>query len=430
MRSQEGQAGWYTWAVMDDRLTRRNALLNIFGESLWGLKANLVVPSVVLAVLLYQFGASPELIGAISAIEISMQLVPQMLGSYIFHSRARRKVQLVAWHYLVMLPFNLIMGILTFFASQMDPAVYRAAMLASFAGYIGAIGVVAASWVEYFLGTIYDASIRGTVMGLSSFGASLAGTGGALFAGWLIRTLPGSDAYAWLYVLSWALGMISITMFLFIKDPGGANAPEVGRPTLAELRESLSLSLGIANFRNYLVGRVLAVAGFSLIPFIAIFFTSAAGGGLSKDLVVSCFSGYTVANAVGALTLGRLGDRFGHRWGMLFGAGMQAVTLGIAVLVPGVVGCILTYVGAGLANSCGFVSHANLVMEMCPPNSNRVAHISIANLFIGIVGALAPLLSGWAVATWNVPTLFTACLGISLAALGWFLLRFKEPREI
>jgi MFS family permease len=312
----------------------------------------------------------------------------------------------------------------------MDPGVYRALMLAGFAGYIGAIGIVAASWVEYFLATIYDSSIRGTVMGLSSFGASFAGTGGALFAGWLIGALPGTDAYAWLYVLSWALGMVSITMFLFIKDPGGTNAPESHRPTLAELRESLRLSLGMANFRNYLAGRVLAVAGFSLIPFIAIFFTSASGGGLAKELVVACFSGYTVANALGALALGRLGDRFGHRWGMLFGAGMQAVTLGVALLAPGVAGCILTYVGAGLANSCGFVSHSNLVMEMCPEDiPNRVAHISIANLFIGLIGALAPLISGWVVSNWSVPRLFTICLGISLAALAWFLLRFKEPRR-
>jgi hypothetical protein len=77
--------------MLMDTLTRRNALLNIFGESIWGLKANMVVPSVILAVLLYQYGASPELIGAISAIEISMQLIPQMAGGYIFHSRARQR---------------------------------------------------------------------------------------------------------------------------------------------------------------------------------------------------------------------------------------------------------------------------------------------------------------------------------------------------
>ena len=414
---------------MDDHLTRRNALLNIAGESLWGLKANLVVPSVILAVLLYQYGASPELIGTISAIEISMQLIPQMLGSYVFHSRARRKVQLVRWHYLVMLPFTLIMGILIFFADQMDPALFRTGMLVSFACYIAAIGVVAASWVEFFIGTIYDAGIRGTVMGLSSFGASLAGTGGALFAGWLIGVLPGIRAYAWLYVISWILGMVSITLFLFIKDPGGVDHPEVGPPSLAELAASLRFSLALVNFRNYLIGRVLAVCAFGLIPFIAIYFTSNAGGGLAKETVVASFAAYTLANAAGALALGRLGDRLGHRWGILFGAGMQAVTLGIAILVPGGVGCILTYLGAGLANSCGFVSHANLVMEMCPPeNKHPVAHISIANLVIGIPAAAAPILAGWVAGTWSVPTLFTACLVISLVALLWLVLRFKEPR--
>jgi MFS family permease len=415
---------------MDNQLTRRNALLNILGESVWGLKANLVVPSVILAVLLYQYGASPELIGAISAIEISMQLIPQMAGGYIFHSRAHRKTQLVLWHYSAMLPFTLLMGILTFFADRLDPSTYRLGMLVCFACYMGAIGVVAASWVEFFLGTIYEPEIRGTVMGLSSFGASAAGTGGALFAGWWIGAINGTQAYAWLYVFSWVLGMISITLFLLIKDPGGVDAPEEPRPGVRVLTDSMRASLVEPNFTNYLAGRVLSVIGFSLIPFIAIYYTSVSGGGVAKDYVVAFFAAYTIANALGALALGRLGDRYGHRWGMLFGAGMQAVTLGVAVSVSGVPGCILTYVCAGLANSCGFVSHSNLVMEMCPPeNKNRVAHISVANLIIGIPAAVAPILSGWAAGTWSIPTLFIICLGISLVSLLWLLLRFKEPRS-
>jgi len=409
--------------------TRRNAKLNILGETVWGLKANLVVPSVILAVLLYQYGASPELIGAISAIEISMQLVPQMAGGYIFHSRARRKGQLVLWHFVVMLPFTLLMGILTFFADQMDPALYRLGMLICFACYMGAIGVVAASWVEFFLGTVYEPEIRGTVMGLSSFGASAAGTGGALFAGWWIGSVTGIQAYAWLYVFSWVLGMISIALFLLIQDPGGADAPEVARPGLHVLAASMRASLNSANFRNYLVGRVLALVGFSVLPFIAIYYTSSMGGGLAKDFVVACFAAYTIANALGSLVLGRMGDRYGHRWGILFGMTMQIITLGVAILVTGVAGVILVYLGAGLASSCGFVSHSNLVMEMCPPeNKNRVAHISIANLVIGIPAAVAPILSGWVAGQWHEPTLFAICMGISLGALTWMLLRFKEPR--
>jgi MFS family permease len=336
----------------------------------------------------------------------------------------------VLWHFAVMLPFTLLMGILTFFADQMDPSLYRIGMLVSFACYTGAIGVVAASWVEFFLGTIYEPDIRGTVMGLSSFGASATGTLGALFAGWWIGSVGGIQSYAWLYVFSWLLGMVSIAMFLFIQDPGGADAPETARPGLRHLAASMRASLNSANFRNYLGGRVLSVISFSLLPFIAIYYTSAAGGGLADDFVVACFAAYTIANALGALALGRLGDRYGHRWGVLFGPGMQAVTLGLALLIPGAPGCILVYLGAGLANSCGFVSHSNLVMEMCPPeNTNRVAHISIANLVIGIPAAVSPILSGWIAGRWSEPALFAICLGLSLVALAWLLLRFKEPRQ-
>jgi MFS family permease len=410
-------------------LTRRNAILNIIGESVWGLKASLVVPSVILAVLLNHYGASPELIGAISAIEISMQLVLQMAGGYLFHSRAKRKNQLVLWHFTAMLPFTLLMGILTFFADRMPAGAYRVGMLFCFACYMGAIGVVSASWVEFFLGTVYESGIRGTVMGLSSFGAATAGTVSALFAGWWIGRMPGTQAYAWLYVFSWMLGMISISLFLLIKDPGRDGAPEEPRPGVRVLAASMRASLNSANFRNYLLGRVLAVCGFSLLPFIAIYYTSTLGGGLANDYVVACFSAYTIANALGGLFLGRLGDRWGHRWGILFGAAMQAVTLGAALLVSGAAGVILVYLGAGLANSCGFVSHYSLVMEMCPPeNKNRVAHISIANLVIGIPGAVAPILSGWVAGSWNIPALFAICLGLSLVALVWLLLRFKEPR--
>lgn len=409
--------------------TRRNALLNISGEAVWGLKASLITPSVVLAVLLHQYGASPELIGSISAIETSMLLLPQMLGGYLFHSRAHRKVQLVLWHYLAMLPFSIIMGVLTLFSPQIDPAIYRVAMLVCFACYTGTIGIVLASWFEYFLGTIYDGSIRGTVMGLSAFAAAVTGTFGALFAGWLIQALPFPDAYGYLYLISWGLGMLSITLFLFIKDPGSVNAIAEPRPSVKSLVDSLRMSMGEPNFRAYLFGRVLAAVGFGIVPFIAIYYTSQLGGGLASETVVASYSAFTVANAVGSLVLGRLGDRMGHRMGIILGAGMQVLALLIAVLISGPLGCILTYAGAGLASSCGFVSHYNLVMEMCPPqNTNRVAHISTANLVIGIPASLAPLLAGWIAGTWGIPVLFMICIAVSLGAVLWLGLRFKEPR--
>ncbi len=265
-------------------------------------------------------------------------------------------------------------------------------------------------------------------MGLSSFGASILGTGGAFFAGWMIKTVPAPEVYGWLYLISWALGMASISLFMFIKDPSSADTIEQPRPKIMDLLTSMKLSWALGNFRRYLVGRILAVVGFSIVPFIAIYYTTAEFGNLPKDFVVSCFAAFTIANAFGSLIFGRLGDRLGHRWGILFGASMQVIALFFAISFPTAIGCILVYLFAGLTSSCAFVSHYNLVIEMCP-SENRVAHISMANLLIGAPSALAPLFAGWIAAQWGIPILFLVCAIISLLAVIWFSLFFKEPRR-
>jgi fucose permease len=53
----------------------------------------------------------------------------------------------------------------------------------------------------------------------------------------------------------------------------------------------------------------------------------------------------------------------------------------------------------------------------------------MANLLIGLPSALAPLAAGWIAATWSIPILFMICAVISLLAVIWFSLVFKEPRH-
>ncbi len=45
---------------------RRNALLNIIGESVWGLQSNVIMSATVLTVLLRHFGAQARMIGVSS----------------------------------------------------------------------------------------------------------------------------------------------------------------------------------------------------------------------------------------------------------------------------------------------------------------------------------------------------------------------------
>ena len=420
--------------------TLRNAIANVTGESLWGFQGNLVASATVLTVLLREYGASERMIGAIAAIETAAFLIPQGVGVYLFRSPRRRKVHLVGFHLVAIIPFLFILSGVAALAPSLDgaaapasgwrlaPGILCWALLAGWAGHIVMIGVVVAAWNDWWA-NVFEKGIRGTVMGASMAAAALTGTGGALLAGWLLRVSPHPRIYAWLYLAAGTIAVISICAFLFIRDPAEHEPDADLSMSLPDLLAKFRHSLEDANFRAFLIGRMLAAVGFCIVPFIAVHYTSAAAGGLSGGTVVSCGAGMTIAMAASSLLLGRMGDRYGHRTGILAGAATQIVALVVLLTCTGWVGCVLAYAGAGVCMGVGWVSHYNMLFETCPHDS-RMAHITVGNLALGLATAAAPLVAGVVAEHWGLTRLFVGCLVLSVCALLWFLVRVKEPRHI
>jgi MFS family permease len=407
---------------------RRNSTLNAAGEALFGFKANLIASATVLTVLLREYGASPRLIGAVWSIETAGALLPQLLGLYVFHSYRQRKRRLILWHMVVMLPVLGVMSALTCMASSLDPAVYRWSMLAGHAYYWLMIGVVNAAWSDFLAG-IFPTSIRGTVMGLAMFAASFAGALGGLVAGYLIRSFPAPQVYAALYGVAWGLGTLSMCLWIPVDDTALRDSTEPPPPSIPLLAKHFAHSLADGNFRAFLLARILATLGFCIIPFIALRFMDPASGGLSRSTIVSCGAVMTLGFSLGSLVMGPLGDRYGHRLGVLLGSGLQVVALLVLLFIPGLAGCILAYGCAGICNACGCVSHYNMIFETCP-HEHRMAHISIGSLLIGAPMAFAAVLAGL-IAEWSsLDAVFGLCLALSAMAFVWCLLRVKEPRTL
>jgi MFS family permease len=407
---------------------RRNSALNAAGEALFGFKGNLMASATVLTVLLREYGASPRLIGAVWSIETAGALLPQLLGLYVFHSYQQRKRRLILWHVVVMLPIVGVMSALTCLAPRLDPAVYRWSMLAGHAYYWFMIGVVNAAWTDFLAG-IFPVNIRGTVMGLAMFAASFAGAAGGLVAGYLIGIFPSPQVYAALYAAAWCLGTLAMCLWIPVDDSALRESPEPPPPALRTLGRHFAQSLSDRNFRAFLVARILATLGFCIIPFIALRFMSPAGGGLSRSTIVSCGAAMTLGFSLGSVVMGPLGDRHGHRLGVLLGAGLQVVALLVLLRVPGLGGCILAYGCAGVCNACGNVSHYNMIFETCP-HAHRMAHIAVGNLIIGAPMAFAAVLAGLIAERSSLDTVFRICLVLSAAAFAWCLLRVREPRTL
>ncbi len=412
-----------------NRRELRNTTINVAGESIWMFQASMIAPTTVLAMLLNSLGAGETMIGSISSIEGGLMVAPQILGNYLFHSRRHRKSQMMLWHVLCMLPCLLGLAVMAHPALPISNELRRWGLLACFGGFMFTMGVVTPAWMDW-IAHIFTLKRRGTVMGLTWGVAAAASIAGPQISGWAINTWPRIETYSWLYACAAVIAYASITLFWFMDDHEALAAPPTAPPRTAELIARFRHSLQDRNFRAFLIGRLLAMAGFCMLPLMAIYYRSPQGGGLSDGDVVR-FSGGAgaIGMAAAGLVFGRIGDKHGHRIGVLFSAGAQVATLGILLTTQGFWSCVAANFCAGVCGAAAMVSYSNMLFETCP-HENRMAHITVANLIVSAAAIGAPLAAGASAAAWGIKPLFAACLAFSAAALVWFILRVQEPRDI
>jgi len=299
---------------------RHNALCNIATETLWGFQTAMVMPTTVLTVLLTQLGASEGMVGLIPSLD-GLTLFMSVFGIYLFRSHKKRKFRIIIYHYLTIIPLLGLMGVLVLVHDYISPAILKYLLLGCWALFMGSIGIVVTSWIDW-IAHLFRREIRGTVTGVTWACSNLSGIAGALTAGWALRHYNNIATFGWLYLAACVFATLSITVFLAIRDPA-VDLEEDLAPGLHEMIAAARESLLDRAFRGLLIGRCLSLAGFCVGPFIALHYLSPAGGALSDGLVISMGAAQTVGTAICCMLFGRIGDRIGHRFGMLVGIGFQ-----------------------------------------------------------------------------------------------------------
>ncbi len=406
----------------------RNTTINIVGESIWMFQASMIAPTTVLAVLLHSLGAGETMVGSISSVEGGLMVAPQIIGNYLFHSRRHRKRHMMLWHFLAMIPCLLGLAAMANPAMGLSPEFRRWGLLTCFAMFMFTMGVVTPAWLDW-IAHIFGVGRRGTVMGLTWCVAAASSVAGPQIAGWAINTWPGMGTYSWLYFCASLIAYASITLFCFMDDHQAKDAGPTSPPQLGELIVKFRQSLADRNFRAFLVGRLLAMAGFCMLPLVVLHYTSAEGGSMSEGDVIR-FSGTAgaIGMAAAGLLLGRVGDKHGHRIGVLAGAGFQVAVLAVLLTTRGSWSCMAAYFLTGACVASAAVSYANMIFETCP-HENRMAHITVANTIVSAAAIGAPLAAGMTASAVGIRPLFAICLAFSVLALAWFILRVKEPRD-
>ncbi|MCX5662750.1 MAG: MFS transporter [Planctomycetota bacterium] len=446
---------------------RHNVFMCAAGEGLWSLGMGLVSSGTVFPFLLTALGMGPSVIGLVGTIESACAIIPQLLGAFLFRGTDNLRVRLAFWHAAYVVPFIVVMALLLCFSPRLSPMLVATGLLVCWGGFYACVSVIVASWIDW-LGHVFSPRIRGTVFGLLGAVASAAAALAGLVAGWLVAGDDSVTGYARNYFIAAGLGVVSMGAFYLMKDTPAlaehTQAASQGRAPAhapwASVRASMAASLRDRTVRGFLIARSLSVMGFAFPPFMSLHFASSQGGNLSTEFIFSCGAAQALGTAAGCLVMGRVGDKRGHRLGLIVGAALQCVALVIPLCFVGGWPCVASFVLAGLAMGGTSVAHSNLLLESCP-HDQRQAHITICNVTLAIPAATAPLLAGLLAEHYDelrfhlfvyivprLPTaatqtlisllsgsvgylpIFIASLAMSLAATTWILARLHDPRNL
>jgi MFS family permease len=407
---------------------KSNALKCVLGEGVFGAGMGFVASMTALPLLLRSLGAGDLIVGLAGSIAMAGWLLLQPLGLFVLGRRRRAKRFLVPWSLGFSVPTYLAMGATVFFLAVRAPRLCALLVLVIFAVRVLGAGMTIPFWSEW-QAAVFRQGIRGRVIGLMAAASGLGFSLAALTSGWVQEWLPFPGNYALLFCVPVAFYIAAMGFYVRVREPEEFSAPY--QPLRAgDLFRRFGASLGDANFRRYLVGRLLLTLGGGAAAFFAVHFRSPEGGGLSDALVIKLGMLITFPQAASSYLLGRLGDRAGHKAGVVIGALAQVAAILFAFLGTGPLACAFCFSLLGIAWSAGAVAHQNMLLETCPHDS-RAAHVTLSNMVLAPFVFLVPLGTGWVM---ELLADRRAGIGLTLiptlVGVAWLALAVREPRHI
>ena len=407
---------------------RKDARRAAIGEGVWGLGMGLMAPLTVMPLLIQRLGGGPVEIGLVCGTVTAGFLLSQPIGTLIWKHGGGKRNTILAYHIITSLPMFAAMAAVIWFLAPKPEAhrLARVLLIVLFAVRVLTTGVIVPVWQDWMAG-LFSTRSRGRALGLCGAASCVGVSVAALAAARIEQQMAFPANYSVLFGAATVLFAVSLASFFLVS--AGEPHPDTARPRLGELLGRFRRSLGDRTFSRYLVGRVLLTMGGGATAFMAIHFSSVDGGGLDGATIIGLGALVTLTQAGASLLLGAMGDRAGHRRGVLIGAMAQVAAIGAAFCGMGALACALSFVCLGVAYGSGGVSHQNMIYETCP-HDNRVAHITMSNIVLGPFVAAVPVATGMLVAQTSILTAFAACMAPTVLGTLWIILMVDEPREI
>jgi MFS family permease len=404
---------------------RRNYRLGVINGVLFALGDSLSSAGLVLALLVRQLGGSLALVGLLPALQIGGFLLPQMLVGGRLQAMPYKLLLYRRAAVARMSAFGVLL--LAIFAAGSLPSntsLWLIIICYSIFNFGGGTSTLA---FQDVVAKVIPPRRRGSFFGTRQLlGGLLTFALVGPLVRWLLSDaspLPFPYNYGALGVLAWISMSIGLFAFAIVKEPPQTQLGKRMR-VIEGLRRAPAIMRANANYRWFIISRMLTRVGQIAEPFYIIYATEALGlppGVAGVFLAVRAISG-----ALSNLLWSRVSERQGTRRLILLTGVLIVLAPALALAGPALSAALglgssglliamgLVFLVAGVATDGAGIAGNTYLLEIVP-EAERPTYIGLANTTLGVVTFL-PVLGGWLVT--HIGYGGTFGIGVAFALLG------------
>jgi MFS family permease len=369
---------------------RFNWIVNLLDGAFFGFAIGFASFVTVLPLFVSTMTSSAILIGLIPAIHNMGWQLPQLLVAKRMSKMKRFKPMVILMTIQERVPFlgfAAVALLIPILGSQV--CLIMTFILLVWQGL--AAGFTAAPW-QNMIAKIILPKQHGTFYGAQSAIANLLASLSAVLAGIILARWNSPQDFVICFLLACASLAVSWIALASTREPESHIVEVVGGQAPSFWRNIGSILKGDANFRWFLIARMLSQAATMAYGFYTVYAVRTLG--LSVVAVGIMTGVYTGTQIAANPIMGWLGDRWSKRSIMEIGVIAAALSALLAWLAPTPEWFYLVFILAGIGNVATWTVSLAMILQF-GSESERPSYIGMANTLVAPATILAPLLGGW-----------------------------------
>lgn len=412
--------------MTDSRLTpaqlRQNLFLNCGHEFFWGFAVAFHATYAVVPLFLHKLGAPSAVVLSVAGLFSILLALPQFFSAIMSRNIHNHKLAVILVHTLVIPPLFTLGFVFSFFAPT-GPSAWIF-YYCCFILYGLAIGIILPVWAN-FLHLVTNKDSRGAFLGTSFVFNSIGGFLGGFLLKYLLESnipFPRNFGFGFFIMITSLTPGILLYIWFQMRPNRKPEPDRSFREYTAEIRSIITTAHG---FRRYILARIFFTANFPAVSMYAVYMQEKFNFAISEAGVFTVLN--VISFGLGSFTVGRLGDKLGHKTGMALAITAHLVAIGVALFAQSMIQVYIVFLALGYGMGAFLPSSMNLMYDFAEGRDTKI-YMALIDTSLAPFTVLMIILASFVTSLFGTVYLFLGTGVLVLIALFLLIFWVKDPK--